>query len=147
SLLDLGTHLKNSFIKEEMGSPQVLQSSSAPNPDFSFVVPRYVSGKDQDSRSKSPCNPKRPIFEMGFRFWILDSSAFTLIELLVAIALFSTLVAIATGGFVNALRSERQASAMMAAESNVDIALEEMAREMRTSYLFCRNPANASGIS
>jgi prepilin-type N-terminal cleavage/methylation domain-containing protein len=66
-----------------------------------------------------------------------EREGFTLIELLVAIALFSILVAIATGGFVNALRSERQASSMMSAESNVDIALEEMTREMRTSYQFC----------
>ena len=64
---------------------------------------------------------------------------FTLVELLVSIALFSILVSIAAGGFVNALRTERQAAAMMAAESNVSIAFEQMAREMRTGYLFCHD--------
>jgi prepilin-type N-terminal cleavage/methylation domain-containing protein len=64
-------------------------------------------------------------------------TGFTLVELLVAIALFSILVSVAAGGFVNALRAERQTAAIMAAQSNVGIALEEMAREMRTGYLFC----------
>ena len=61
-------------------------------------------------------------------------------ELLVAVALFSILMSIAAGGFVRALRSEREVSAMMAAESNVNLALEQMAREMRTGYLFCHDP-------
>ncbi|MGB7957378.1 MAG: prepilin-type N-terminal cleavage/methylation domain-containing protein [Minisyncoccia bacterium] len=68
------------------------------------------------------------------------TKGFTLVELLVAVALFSILMAIAAGGFVRALRSEREVSAMMAAESNVNLALEQMAREMRTGYLFCHDP-------
>jgi len=71
-------------------------------------------------------------------------SGFTLVELLIAVALFSILVSIAAGGFVRALRSERQVSAMMSAESNVSIALEEMTREIRTGYLFCHDPGSAS---
>ncbi len=63
----------------------------------------------------------------------------SLIELLVAIGLFSILFAIAGGGFVNALHAQNQVSAEMAAESNVGIAIEEMAREMRTGYLFCHD--------
>ncbi len=69
-------------------------------------------------------------------------SGFTLVELLVAVALFSILMSIAAGGFVRALRSEREVSAMMAAESNVNLALEQMAREMRTGYLFCHDPGS-----
>ncbi len=64
-------------------------------------------------------------------------SGFTLVELLITIALFSILVSIAIGGFVRALRAEREVSAMMFSESNISIALEEMTREMRTGYLFC----------
>ena len=64
-------------------------------------------------------------------------AGFTLVELLVTIALFSIIVSIAAGGFVRALRSEREVSAMILSESNVSIALEEMTREMRTGYLFC----------
>ena len=62
---------------------------------------------------------------------------FTLVEMMVSIALFSILVSIAAGGFVRALRSERQITAMMSTESNISIALEEMTREARTGYLFC----------
>lgn len=72
------------------------------------------------------------------------SSGFTLVELLVAIALFSILVSLAAGGFVRALRSEREVSAMMSSESNIGIALEEMTREMRTGYLFCHDPGSGS---
>ena len=71
-----------------------------------------------------------------------NSSGFTLVELLVTIALFSILVSIAAGGFVRALRSEREVSAMMFSESNVSLALEEMTREMRTGHLFCHNPGS-----
>jgi prepilin-type N-terminal cleavage/methylation domain-containing protein len=66
-----------------------------------------------------------------------QAEGFTLVELMVSIALFSVLVSIAAGGFVQALRSERQITAMVSTESNISIALEEMTREMRTGYLFC----------
>jgi prepilin-type N-terminal cleavage/methylation domain-containing protein len=72
---------------------------------------------------------------------------FTLIELLVSIALFSIIVSIAAGGFVNALRAQRAAAAMMAAQSNVSIALEEMAREIRTGYLFCHDIDHGTNAS
>jgi len=68
---------------------------------------------------------------------------FTLVELMVAIALFSILVAVAVGGFTRALRSERQAGDIIAAESNVSLALEQMAREVRTGSDFC--PTTVSG--
>ncbi len=67
------------------------------------------------------------------------AAGFTLVELLVAIALFSILVAVATGGFVNALRTQRQVAALIAAQSNAGQALEQMAREVRTGYLFCHD--------
>lgn len=77
------------------------------------------------------------------------SSGFTLIELLIAIALFSIVVEIAASGFVNALRTQRQISSLISAESNVTLVLEQMSREVRTGYLFCHdydvNNANAAG--
>jgi prepilin-type N-terminal cleavage/methylation domain-containing protein len=73
-------------------------------------------------------------------------SGFTLVELMVSIALFSVIVAIASGGFVQALRSERQVSAMMSAESNVSLVLEQMTREMRTGYLFCHSVTSTSPL-
>ena len=81
------------------------------------------------------------------------SRGFTLVELLVTIALFSILVSIAVGGFVRALRTERDVSGMMSTESNASIALEEMTREMRTGYLFtplsctgAQQPLSCAGI-
>jgi prepilin-type N-terminal cleavage/methylation domain-containing protein len=66
-------------------------------------------------------------------------SGFTLVELLVAIALFSVVVAIATSGFVNALRTQRQVASLISTQSNVTLVLEQMAREVRTGYLFCHD--------
>ncbi len=64
---------------------------------------------------------------------------FTLVELLVAIALFSVGVTIAVGGFVNALKTQRQNSALLSANSNMSLALEQMNREVRTGFDFCVN--------
>lgn len=67
-----------------------------------------------------------------------------MIELLVAIALFSIVVAIAASGFVNALRTQRQVSSLISAQSNVTLVLEQMAREVRTGYLFCHGLASTT---
>ncbi len=61
---------------------------------------------------------------------------FTIVELLVAMGIFLIVVEIAVGGFVNALRAQKQVAALIAAEGNADLALEQMAREIRTGY-FC----------
>jgi prepilin-type N-terminal cleavage/methylation domain-containing protein len=66
-----------------------------------------------------------------------QSRGFLLIELLVAIALFSIIVVIAVGGFVNALKTQRQVTSLFTAESNLDIAMEQMTREIRTGSSFC----------
>lgn len=68
---------------------------------------------------------------------ISSSGAFTLVELLIAIGLFSIVITIAMGGFVRALRSQRQVVALIAANSNVSLVMEQMSREMRTGYYFC----------
>jgi prepilin-type N-terminal cleavage/methylation domain-containing protein len=68
-----------------------------------------------------------------------SQSGYLLIELLVAMTVFSIIVIIAVGSFVNVLRTQRQVAALSAAESNLGIVMEEMAREMRTGYLFCTN--------
>jgi type II secretory pathway pseudopilin PulG len=64
-------------------------------------------------------------------------------ELLVAIGLFSIIVAIAVGGFTNALRTQREVAALIAAQSNAGLALEQMAREIRTGYFFCHDSSGA----
>jgi len=62
---------------------------------------------------------------------------FTLVELLVTVGLFVIIITIAVGGFTNAIRTERQVSSLISAQSNVSLALEQMSREIRTGYLFC----------
>ncbi len=78
-----------------------------------------------------------------------SSSGFTLVELLIAIGLFSIVVVIASAGFINGLRTQRQVASLISAESNVTLVLEQMAREERTGYLFCHaygvNGANIQG--
>jgi prepilin-type N-terminal cleavage/methylation domain-containing protein len=77
---------------------------------------------------------------------------FTLIEVLVAIALFSITVSIAMGGLAVALRSQRQVAALISANNNVSLVLEQIARELRTGYYICRpsvsnpNPCPAGEI-
>lgn len=57
-------------------------------------------------------------------------------ELLVAMSIFVVLVTIATGSFIQALRGERRVLALMTVTNNASLALEQMAREIRTGYLF-----------
>ena len=67
---------------------------------------------------------------------------FTLIETLVSIGLFAIIVTIAVGGLARALRSQRQVASLLAANSNVSLVLEQMAREIRTgSDFFCARDA------
>ncbi len=62
---------------------------------------------------------------------------FTLIEVLVAIAIFSIVVMIAAGAFTRALQTQREVAALISAQSNGSLTLEQMSREVRTGYFFC----------
>jgi four helix bundle protein len=68
------------------------------------------------------------------------NAGFTLVELVVAIGVFSLLISIAIGGFIQALRSERQTVALLSANSNASLILEQMAREIRTARTFSTTP-------
>lgn len=74
--------------------------------------------------------------------FISNRKGFTLVELLVSIAIFSILVTIGVGGFVHALHTQREIAGLISAQSNASVALEQMAREIRTGYLFCDSPGN-----
>lgn len=65
-----------------------------------------------------------------------SSRGFTLIELLVAVSLFSIAIAISAGGFVRALRTQRQVIALISANSSASLAIEQMARAIRTGFNF-----------
>ncbi len=61
---------------------------------------------------------------------------FTLVELIVAIGLFAIIVSVGIGGFVRALRIQRQISSVVATNSNASLVIEQMAREIRTGSNF-----------
>lgn len=67
--------------------------------------------------------------------------SFTIVELLVSIGLFSVIISIAIGGFVRALRAQRQIVALINANSNISLVVEQMVREIRTGYNFCPGDA------
>lgn len=69
-------------------------------------------------------------------FFKNKESGFTIIELLVAMSIFMILITIATGAFIQALRSERRLVALMSVNNNVGLTLEQMTREIRTGYNF-----------
>ncbi len=64
---------------------------------------------------------------------------FTIIELTIAMGLFIILMGIAMGSFVRAMRTQRAIVALMTANDNASLALEQMAREIRTSSTFVKN--------
>ncbi|MEK7555321.1 MAG: type II secretion system protein [Patescibacteria group bacterium] len=66
-----------------------------------------------------------------------DANAFTLIELLVAMGIFVIVISIVSASFIQALRTQRSISALMEANDNTSLVLEQMAREIRTGYRFC----------
>jgi len=65
------------------------------------------------------------------------ANAFTTIELLVAMTIFVIIVSLATGSFIVAMRSQRAMVNLMAVTDNASLAIEQMAREIRTGYEFC----------
>ena len=87
--------------------------------------------------------PKRVLCKQGVfvdsdAFVVLDrSKAFTLVELIISMALFVILIAVAAGGFVSALRTQRSIASLVDANNNASLALEQIAREIRTGYDFC----------
>jgi type II secretory pathway pseudopilin PulG len=70
---------------------------------------------------------------------MLKENGFTLVEVLIAIASFIIIVSIIIGGFSGALHSQRQAIALLNANYNSSLVLEQMAREIRMGTNFCVN--------
>lgn len=74
-----------------------------------------------------------------FSYSVSSRSGFTLIEFLIALGLFAIVVSVAVGGFVRALVVQRQLVGLASANSNVSLAVEQMAREIRTGTDFSCN--------
>lgn len=60
-----------------------------------------------------------------------------MVEFIIAIGLFSIVVSIAMGSFVRALRTQRQLISLISSNSNISLAMEQLAREIRTGRDFC----------
>ena len=65
------------------------------------------------------------------------NNGFTVVEVMVAFTLFVTLLAISSGVFIRALRTQRMITALIAANSNASLTLEQIVREARTGEDFC----------
>lgn len=58
-------------------------------------------------------------------------------ELIVAMSLFAIFTSVAFGGFIQSVRSQRIVASLMAANDSAGLTLEQIAKELRTSYDFC----------
>lgn len=71
------------------------------------------------------------------KFKILNSkSGFTVVELMVSMALFVVLTALSAGIFIQTLRTQRLITALSAANDNATQTIEQIAREVRTGFIF-----------
>lgn len=68
---------------------------------------------------------------------ITEKSAFTIVELLVAMSIFTIVIVLVVGIFIQGLRSQRILNHLMAINDNTALVIEQAAREMRTGYDFC----------
>lgn len=66
----------------------------------------------------------------------IQINGFTLVELLVAMGIFMTVTGIISTSFIRAMRTQKAAIALMAANDGITLALEQMAREIRTGSSF-----------
>lgn len=75
------------------------------------------------------------------------NKGFTVIELMVAVGLFIIVVGIASGTFVQSLRTQRNVAGLMAANDNASLTLEQMTREIRTGKNFSSTGSRLSFIN
>lgn len=66
----------------------------------------------------------------------LRQGGFTIAELMIAIGVFSIAASLIVGVFVNALRAQRLASALIGVNSNASVAIEQFTREARLGFNF-----------
>jgi prepilin-type N-terminal cleavage/methylation domain-containing protein len=68
---------------------------------------------------------------------------FTIVELLVAMAVFTILIGIVVNVFLGSVRNQRAIVALISANDNASLALEQMSRELRTAKNFVIPTAGA----
>ncbi|MBU2101678.1 type II secretion system GspH family protein [Patescibacteria group bacterium] len=59
---------------------------------------------------------------------------FTIMELLVSMTVFLVVISIASGVFIQALRTQKTVSSLSEAMNNATLAIEQMSREVRTAF-------------
>ncbi|MEK7114752.1 MAG: prepilin-type N-terminal cleavage/methylation domain-containing protein [Patescibacteria group bacterium] len=64
---------------------------------------------------------------------------FTIIELMVAMTIFIVVISISSGVFINSLKTQRSVLALMAANDNASLTIEQISREIRTGSEFQTN--------
>jgi len=69
----------------------------------------------------------------------MKTKGFTIVELLIAVTLFTALIGITSGVFIQSLRAQRNLTAFIAANSNASLTIEQISRETRTGKDFCAN--------
>lgn len=79
---------------------------------------------------------------MTMRYSKKITAGFTVVELLVAMAVFASLITISSGVFIRSLRTQRVIVALIAANSNAGLAMEQMMREIRTGSGFSTNQSS-----
>jgi prepilin-type N-terminal cleavage/methylation domain-containing protein len=74
---------------------------------------------------------------LNSKFKIQNSNnGFTVVELIVSMALFVVLAALASGTFIQTLRTQRMITSLAAANDNATQTLERITREIRTGFIF-----------
>lgn len=76
---------------------------------------------------------------MYTKYQILNTKyrrGFTVVELMVSMGLFVILAALASGTFIQTLRTQRMITDLSAANDNATQTLERIAREIRTGFIF-----------
>ncbi len=97
-----------------------------------------VNFKDKYLKPKRVLNTFRKLVDSD-KFVVSDRNrGFTMVELLVAMSLFVVFMAITTGSFIRILRTQRLIAALMEANDNASLAIEQIAREIRTGYNFSK---------
>jgi len=64
------------------------------------------------------------------------SGGFTMVEVIIGMSLFITVISASTTVFINAMRTQRAIVALLAVQSNISLAIEQIAREVRTGESF-----------
>lgn len=98
-----------------------------------------VNFQDRYLKPKRVLNPdyKDKNFVDSDKFVVSERSrGFTMVELLVAMSLFIVVISLVSGVFVRALRTQRTIVALIAANGNAALTIEQMMREIRTGKSF-----------